>query len=259
MCPMNARRLLPLVSCLALVGQAQAKDLPPAEIVKRSLDRLIFRSEGAEMTMTMVLRNKRGETRTRTMYARTRKLDGLTRSLVRFLTPSDVAGTAFLFVENRGRDDDQHMFLPALKVTKRIVGKQKQAKFMGSDFTYADLEWRDVEEAGYKRLADEKVGNATCYVIESAPRAKDAYSKLRSWIRKSDLVPLRIQFFDLQGGPEKVLFVKEVKKIGKSLMVTQLKMTNKKSGHSTFLKIDNIKLKDDMPAEAFTVRALKQG
>ena len=219
---------------------------------------MIFRSRGAEMTMVMTLRNKQGETRTRKLFARTRKADGLTRTLVRFVAPSDVAGTAFLFVEHRDKDDDQHMFLPALKVVKRIVGKQKQSKFMGSDFTYADLEWRDMEQATYKALPDEKVGGAPCHVIESHPRKKESYAFIRSWIRKRDKVPLRIKFFDRSKQLLKVLYVKEVKPVGGALTVTKLKISNKQTGHSTFLNIEQIKLREDLPEDAFTVRALKQ-
>jgi len=247
---------LPVALCL-LATPALAKPTPK-EIVRRSLDLMVFRSQGAEMTMTMTLRNERGETRTRKMFARTRKQEGLTRTLVRFTAPSDVAGTAFLFVENRDRDDDQHMYLPALKVVKRIVGKQKQSKFMGSDFTYADLEWRDLEQARYRALPDEKVGKDLCHVIEAEPTKKESYELTRSWIRKKDDVPLRIQFFDRSKRLLKVLFVKEVKPVGKTLSVTKLKMSNKQTGHSTFLSIDQIKLRDDLPADAFTVRALKQ-
>jgi hypothetical protein len=253
---MKITALAPLL-LLALAGTAGAKTDPEA-IVRRSLERMVFRSQGAEMTMTMTLRNKRGETRTRTLFARTRKADGLTRTLVRFVAPSDVAGTAFLFVEHRDRDDDQHMFLPALKVVKRIVGKQKQSKFMGSDFSYADLEWRDLEEARHEMKPEQKVGRDPCHVIDAHPKKKEAYDYTRSWIRKRDDVPLRIQFFDRRKQLLKVLFVKQVKKVGKSLMVTQLKMSNKQTGHSTFISIDKIKLRDDLPADAFTVRALKQ-
>jgi outer membrane lipoprotein-sorting protein len=254
---MRVITIVPFLLNAVLAGTAGAKPDPEA-IVRRSLSRMVFRSQGAEMTMTMTLRNKRGETRTRKLFARTRKADGLTRTLVRFVAPSDVAGTAFLFVQHKDRDDDQHMFLPALKVVKRIVGKQKQGKFMGSDFSYADLEWEDLEKARYEMKPEQKVGRAACHVIDSTPKRKEAYDYTRSWIRKKDDVPLRIQYFDRRKQLLKVLYVKKVKKVGKGLMVTQLKMSNKQTGHSTFIVIDKIKLRDDLPADAFTVRALKQ-
>jgi len=150
------------------------------------------------------------------------------------------------------------MYLPALKVVKRIVGQQKQARFMGSDLSYADLEWKEIEEASYRMQPEEKIAGAPCHVIDAVPRHPHSYDHTRSWVRKQDLVPLRIQFFDRGRRLLKVLYVKQVKRVGGSLTVTRLKMSNKQTGHSTFIAIDQIKLRDDLPEEDFSVRALKQ-
>lgn len=223
------------------------------------MDQMVFRSKGAEMKIAMTLRNRRGETRTRTLYSRSLQEKGLSRTLVRFLSPSDVAGTSFLFVEHKDKDDEQYMYLPALKAVKRIAGRQKNARFMGSDFTYADLEWRDLDEASYKKLPDERVGKADCFVIDSFPsNKKSRYSRTTSWIRKKDFVLVRIRFFDKRSKLQKVMFVKAVKKVGGVLMATRIKMTDKRKQHSTFLQISDIKLRPDLSADEFTVRALKK-
>lgn len=250
--------LLALATLMLLPDLARAEP-KPAEIIKRSMDQMVFRSEGAEMKISMTLRNRRGETRTRSLYSRSLRDKGLSRTLVRFLTPSDVAGTSFLFVEHKDKDDDQYMYLPALKAVKRIAGRQKNARFMGSDFTYADLEWRDLDEASYKKLPDEKVGNTECHVIDSFPNNKKSrYAKTTSWIRKKDFVLVRIRFFDKRSQLYKVMFVKAVKKVGGSLMATRIKMTDKRKKHSTFLQISDIKLRKDLKSDEFTVRALKK-
>lgn len=239
-------------------GIASAEDLKPKEIITRSLDQQVFRSKGVELRMVMRLKNQRGESRERELFTRSKRTDGMSRTLVRFLSPADVAGTSFLFLERKARDDDQYMYLPALKAVRRIVGSQKNASFMGSDFSYADLEWGSLEDASYKRQADEKLGADDCFVIDSVPNKKDAYSRLRSWVRKSDYTLLRLQFFDLAGKLKKVLYVKEVKKIGGSLLATRLKMVNKQTGHSTWLAMTQIKLRDDLEESQFEVRALSK-
>lgn len=59
-----------------------------------------------------------------------------------FITPADVKGTSFMnWSYNSGQDDDQWIYLPALKRTKRISSGSKSDYFMGSDFTYDDLVW----------------------------------------------------------------------------------------------------------------------
>ena len=252
-------RLLAITLPLTLLAGAASAEPKSAQIIQRSMDQMVFRSKGAEMKIAMTLRNRRGETRTRTLYSKSHRQGGLARTLVRFLTPSDVAGTSFLFVEHKDKDDDQYMYLPALKAVKRIAGRQKNARFMGSDFTYADLEWRDLDEATYKKLPDEKIGAANCHVIESIPaNKKSRYSKTTSWIRKKDFVLVRIRFFDKRSQLYKVMFVKAVKKVGGSLMATRIKMTDKRKKHSTFLQISDIKLRKDLKSDEFTVRALKK-
>ena len=253
-------RLL-IVTCMlgCLLSSTAGAQLSPRQIIQRAMDQMVFRSQGAEMRIVMTLRNRRNETRTRTLYSRSLREGGLSRTLVRFLSPSDVAGTAFLFVENQGKDDDQFMYLPALKATKRITGRQKDGRFMGSDFTFADLEWRDLDDASYKQLPMQKVGKYECHVIDAFPNNKSSlYHRTRTWIRKSDSVLMRIRFFDKRSRLIKVMFVKEVKRVGGALMVTRIKMTDRRKQHSTFMQISQIKIRKDLKRDDFTVRALNK-
>jgi len=243
------------LSAVALPAASSAPD--PGEIVKRSLDHMALRARGAVMTMVMQLQERGGTPQVRVFHARVRKGRKEARTLVRFLTPSDVAGTAFLFVQRSGGDDLQYMYLPALGAVRRIAGQQKRGRFMGSDFSYADLEWRDLTEARYQRQPDERVGSAPCHVIDSLPREQGEYSRVRSWIRKQDLVPLRVRFFDRRNRLVKTLFVKRVRKIKGRPLVTELKMVSQGSGHSTLLTLRDIQLKDDLPDRALSTTALR--
>jgi hypothetical protein len=242
--------------CSASVSLAS---ISPREIVKRSLDRMALRARGAVMTMVMHLKEK-GSTspQVRTFHARASKKEKEARTLVRFLTPSDVAGTAFLFVQRSGASDLQYMYLPALRSVRRIVGKQKQGRFMGSDFSYADLEWRDMREARYERQPDQSVGSDDCHVIDSIPKHRGEYGRVRSWIRKRDHVPLKVKFYDHRGELKKLLFVKRIRRVQGKLMVTELKMVTRRTGHSTLLKLRDIRLRENLPARAFSMRALRE-
>lgn len=257
----KGRFTIPLMIVTAvslLLGGSAAADPSPKVIVQKAIDNQVFNLKGAQMQMAMLLKDRRGKKRERQMFTRTLQIKGLNKTLTRFTAPPDVAGTSFLFLERKDRDDDQFMFLPALKVVKRIAGSQKNASFMGSDFTYADLESRDLEDAAHKRLADDTVGKSQCYQIEAIPKKREAYGRLVTWIRKKDNVFMRTRFFDTKGKLVKVLYIKEVKKVGDSKVPTRLKLSNKQTGHSTLLVVTNIKTRSDMPESDFTVRALKK-
>jgi hypothetical protein len=244
-----------LVGSLLLSWPASGVEPTASELISRAIGHMVFRSRGAEMTIRLELRG-RGGVRTRTMATRSRKIDGLSRTVVRVLSPSEVAGTSFLFIEKRQREDEQYIYLPALKVVKRIIGEQKRASFMGSDFTYADLEWIDLEDATCRQQPEERIGVHACHVIDCEPRKHGDYRRLRAWVRKQDQAPLRVQFFDDRPQPLKVLFVKELKPVAGVLMATALRMTHR-NGDSTELQISDIRVRDDLPAADFTPQALR--
>lgn len=249
---------LPIAALLVAAPMIPAHAAPDAvTIIKRAVDNQVFNLKAAEMKMAMLLRNKQGDRRERRMQSTTRQKSGLNKTVTRFLAPPDVARTAFLFIENKGRDDDQYMYLPAINVVRRIVGSQKDASFMGSDFSYADLESRDHDHAAHKLMGQKKVGKADCYVVESKPKNK-TYSKLVSWIRKKDFVFMRIQYFDKKGKLLKIFFTKEIKKVGDQKVLSRFKLANKQTGHSTTIAVTDIKIRTDLGDDTFTKRALKK-
>jgi hypothetical protein len=245
------------VLCVLLAAAVARSEPTPKEIVDRAVDNQIFNLEGAELKIAMLLRSKDGSKRERRMETLIRQKDKLNRTVTRFVYPPDVARTAFLFIENKGRDDDQYMYLPALNVIRRIVGSQKDTSFMGSDFTYADLEARDFDRASHRHLPAAKVGKFECYVVETRPQEK-TYSKLVSWIRKADDIFVRIDYYDKRGQLLKVFTTKEVKAVGGQKVLTRFRLSNKQTGHATVIVVTDIKLRQDLGDELFTERALRK-
>lgn len=214
---------------------------------------------GAEARLLMVLVNNRNQENKRKVVMKSRKDDKVRRMYVRFQSPADVAGTAFLGIDNDG-DRQQHLFLPATAKTRRISSKQRNASFVGTDYSYADLDNRDVDDSKKTKLADEKVGAEDCYVVEAIPSsAESEYGKVTLWIAKKSWLPLRIRFFDKAGTEIKRLTVKEVKQVEGRWVITESKMVDLKREHTTVMKVVEIDLKDDIPLEQFTERALSRG
>ena len=109
-----------------------------------------------EVTLTMQLVSKSGSTRERSLTWSTMKAKtGLSSSYLLFTAPADIKGTAFLSQENATGNDDQWLFLPALKRSRRISSNEKGQSFMGSDFTYDDLGEEDTNKSTYKLLKSE--------------------------------------------------------------------------------------------------------
>ncbi len=256
---MDRIRLVSLLSFVAVAAAAApARAVTPRELVSRAMDHQVFRNRGAVMNIEMRLVSRHGQPRLRVLAARTLRKEHLSNTMARVLAPADVAGMAFLFRQKKGGTDDQFMYMPALKIVKRIAGSQKSSRFLGSQFTYGDLEWRSVEEARYRKLPDENIGKAACHVIEARPTGDSDYGALKLWIRKKDDAMLRVKFFDKRAKLKKVLYVKRVERIGGRLVATRLKMKDVTSGDSTLLAVTKIKFRDDLTSGQFSVRELKR-
>lgn len=249
-----------LLGLLVTGGAPSAGKEPSAEqIVEEMIDKDPLGYGGAEARVLMVLVNNRDQERKRKVVMMSRK-DGDTRRMyLRFLSPTDVAGTAFLGIDDGG-DRTQHLYMPALSKTRRISSSQRNASFVGTDYSYADMDFRDVDDSKKKRLADDEVAGQPAYVIEVQPSdSESAYGRIRLWISKSTMLPLRIRFFDDGGHETKRLSVAEVKNVDGRWIISESKMVDLKREHTTVLKVIEIQLRDDIPLERFSVRALERG
>ncbi|MBL4670025.1 MAG: outer membrane lipoprotein-sorting protein, partial [Flavobacteriales bacterium] len=102
-------------------------------------------------SLTMILKNKNGQTTTREIHGINLEVigDG-DKSLTIFDTPKDVKGTASMTYTHKIGDDDQWLYLPALKRVKRISSSNKSGPFMGSEFAFEDLSSQEVEKYSHK-------------------------------------------------------------------------------------------------------------
>jgi hypothetical protein len=256
-----ALSFLALTMCVGISSQVEAEDLSANQIVENMLKRGLLGLDEAEATVRMVLVDASGARTERVMENLRRRKNGQLQGLTRFRAPADVAGCAFLQLERDKGESEQYIYLPAYKKVRRIVRSDRDGSFMGSDFTYADMERRDTRQADHKRLPDEDVGGVKAYVLESVP-TKDAgstYSKIETWVRQDNFLPLRVRFYDKAGKLLKTLYTKRFKTVDGQPVIVETQMVNKQSGHSTEMVVDTLKARKDLPDTAFTPTALEHG
>ena len=157
------------------------------------------------------------------------------------------------------RDDDQWFYLPALKKVKRISGGSKDDYFMGSDFTYEDMEKRNPNKDEHKLLKTETLEGETCYVVESTPKEEGQYSKRVAWVIKDKWIPLKIEFYDEDEDLLKVLKITKYEEMkGYWIIMNQL-MENVQREHKTVISLTNIKIENGIGDAYFTQRAMAKG
>ncbi len=213
---------------------------------------------GAEARVLMVLVNKREEQRKRKAVMKSRTDGDTRRTFVRFLSPNEIAGTSFLGIDDDG-DRVQHLFLPALSKTRRISSKQRNSRFVGTDYSFADMDNRDIEDSKRKRVADETISGQDCYVVEVRPTSSDSeYGLVKMWLSKRSMLPLVMKFHDRSGKEIKRFLVKNAGKKHGRWVIIESKMIDLRRTHSTVMRLVDIRFKKDIPLEQFTVRALER-
>ena len=229
------------------------------EIVRKARDKQFPKNSVSQLTMVLI--NKRGNERVRKLETKRREYEnGEAKSVATFLSPADVKGTAFLVWEHADQDNDVFIYLPALKKIRRIASEQKNQSFMGSDFSYADMENEDVDNAEHRILAEENLEGNVCWVIESIPKpdGDSEYGKLKSWVEKTEFIPYKVEFYDKKGKLYKIMKVLRTGPVGKEILPLHFSMENVQKNHKTEISLDKIDLDQEIPDNEFTHRAIQR-
>ena len=217
--------------------------------------------DNSKSTMTMILINKRDQQRVRQIVTYSIDTEEGSKSLIYFTEPADVAGTAFLSWEydDKNKDDQQWLYLPALKKARRISGSSENDYFMGSDFTYDDMGERSIDEDFHKLLKEENIDGSKCWVIESIPKDPDyMYSKRISWIRQDALISIRSEFYDPKGELLKTLLTHKIQKKDGFWTAYSMEMIHNQNNHRTKIETNDIEYNIEMDENMFSVSNLQR-
>lgn len=248
-----------LSSSFALCAEPSSGTLTAPDIVQKAQDKQFPQNSVSDLTMVLI--NKRGQERVRKLLTKRKDYgDQEAKSVAYFLSPSDVKGTAFLVWENKDKANDVFLYLPALKKIRRIASEQKHQSFMGSDFSYADMENRNVDDSDHRMLPEGDLDGRSCWVIESVPKpdSDSEYGKLITWVHKEDFVPYKVDFYDKKGRLYKVMRVLRAGPVGKKILPLHFSMEDVQKNHKTEITLNKIEIDQEISDEEFTHRAIQR-
>lgn len=211
--------------------------------------------------LTMILKNRHGETSERYIRNKTLEIigDG-DKTLSIFDKPRDVKGTAFLSFSHKEGADDQWLYLPALKRVKKISSNNKSGPFMGSEFAFEDLSSQEVEKYTYKYLGDDLIDGVDCFMLERDPvDPKSGYTVQIVWIDKKDYKPLKVDYYDRKASLLKTLTFSNYKQyLDKYWRASEMNMVNHQTGKSTQLTWSDYKFATGLTERDFDKNSLKR-
>jgi len=251
--------ILIMLIVASITGFAQS-NITGLQIIEKVYNRPTGKDQTAELTMSLI--NSRGDERVRKIQQFTKDYGDMEKKIMFFKSPADVRNTSFMnwSYDDETKDDDQWIYLPALKKVKRISSDSKSDYFMGSDFTYDDLGDRHPSKDVHTLIGEEVIDGEDCYVVESVPKEEDyMYSRTVTWIIKDKWIGLKKDFYDEDEELLKTLRVKKYDNISGYWIILSTEMHNVQKDHRTQMQLSNVQLDKGIADTQFTERMMRRG
>ena len=184
---------------------------------------------------------------------------GDSKAMLKFTAPAEVKGVALLILNHPDRASDQWMWIPANARERRIALQDRSTRFFGTDFSFEDLEERDVNQYDYKLLDEEPVDGAPTWKIESRPRAGKAsqYTSSVIWVRKDNYAPAKIDSFTKDKLIRQLHYF-DIQNVQGIWTARKLEVFDVGRNSRTTLMLDKLQYNVPLKDESFTLQALRR-
>lgn len=246
-------RLPVLLAFFALPAAAQDARSIIAEVQKRAQTN----SQRYEGTLEVSDAKRKVSTK-RWVYERLGAA-GQAKAVLRFTAPSEVKGVALLIHNHPERASDQWMWTPAQARDRRIAMQDRRTRFFGTDFTFEDLEERDVDRSTYKMVGEEAIDGAACWKIEATPKpeSRSQYDRVLLWVRKDNYLFARVESYSRDKLVRRLSYSR-MERVQGVWTARVLEMHDIERESHTTLKLEKLEYNVTLPADNFTLQALRR-
>lgn len=183
---------------------------------------------------------------------------GESKALLRFTAPPEVKGVALLIVNHPDRASDQWMWRPAIEREQRIALQDRSTRFFGTDFSFEDLEERDVNQYDFKLLGDDPIDGAACWKIESRPRKSSQYTHSLLWVKKENYTLVAAESYNKNGLVRRIKY-SDFENHQNIWTARTTEVFDAGRNSRTVLKLEKLQYNIPLQDEDFTVQALRRG
>ena len=234
-----------------------AADPDPRQIVTEAQKRTDAKSQRYEGLLQVFDDN--GKTSDKRWILERLGSHGDSKLLLRFTGPAEVKGVALLIVNHPDRSSDQWMWTPAIERERRIAVQDRSTRFFGTDFSFEDLEERDVDQFTYRLLGDDPVDGAACWKIESTPKEgkTSQYTKSVVWVRKDNYAIVRVESF-IRDQAVRRLNYSDLQNVQGIWTARRMEMADLRRRSRTVLTLDKLQYNVPMKDEDFSLQAIRR-
>jgi len=234
-----------------LIFAAPARAQDPRQIIQEVQKRTYSDSQRYEGTLQVIGHENRVATK-RWVFERIGSF-GASKAILRFTAPPEVKGVALLIINHPDKASDQWMWRPEIGREQRIALQDRSTRFFGTDFSFEDLEERDVGQFDYKLLGEEN-GQ---WKIESRPRKSSQYTYQYLWVKKDNYTITKVEAYNKKGLARVIEYRDfELDHNIWTARTTEVLDVARKS--RTILKFDKLEYDVPLKSDDFTVDALRR-
>ncbi len=228
------------------------------------------RSEGelATRTIEMTLIDRRGREKLRTAIVMKNTTDEQRQTRITYLTPKSVRNTTFLSHDALGADaaDQRWLYIPAARKVRRIPASDRGDYFLGTDFTYEDIQGElkfDLNDYDFVYESQKSDGDTNLHQISGTPKTADiarelGYGAFTAIVNEATWLPIRIEFFDTEKEPLKTIEVSESELVDGIWTATRINATHHQTNHRTVFVYRDISYPETLPENLFQSNNLQQ-
>ena len=234
-----------------LLAAAAGRAQDPRQIIEEVQKRSRSDSQRYEGTLQVIGAEHRIATK-RWVFERLGSF-GQSKALLRFIAPPEVKGVALLIVNHPDRASDQWMWRPAIGREQRISLQDRSTRFFGTDFSFEDLEERDVNQFDYKLLPGDK-GE---WKIEARPRKSSQYAYSYLWVNQDNYTITRAEMYN-KNGLVRAIDYRDFEQVHGIWTARTTEVLDVKRKSRTVLKFDKLDYDVPLKEDQFTVAALQR-
>lgn len=179
---------------------------------------------------------------------------GRNKALIKVLEPAKETNSGNLRI-----DLNLWRYLANVDRIIKVPPSMMLQSWMGSDFSYDDMVKTSSLYEDYIHEYLESKNGITKIKCIPKPKAPVVWGHVIEWIKESDLVPVRREFYSEKGNLLKTMIAENIKAVGRHKIPMKMTMTNyQKEGLTTTLQYKTIKMDIPLDDSIFTQQKLKE-
>lgn len=268
--PVDVVASLALIA-VAIAGLFSSHAATAAGEADRIAEAVASRPEASSMRreLEMILTSRRGKVETRRAVVHKQRRGALRQTRITFLEPKRSRDITFLSHDHDTAEtaDQRWMFLPASRKVRRIPASQRGKSFLGTDFSYEDIQSElkfALEDWRFSYGGAEVVDGGTRHRLSGTPRSETiarelGYGGFSAVIDEATWMPVLIDFTDVRQRPLKTIEVRSIEQIDGIWTASDILAVNHQTGHQTAFVFPETQYADALAERLFEPQTLGRG